>query len=84
MRDGLPDETRVDATIGAHFGQNWMVLGQAYGGIADDSGPRWLSVETTVVRRFGAWSAQAGWRQAVAGRETPVASGPIVAVWLRF
>ncbi|CAN5147784.1 hypothetical protein BH10PSE2_BH10PSE2_15990 [soil metagenome] len=84
MRDGLPDETRLDVTMGAHFGSDWMLLGQAYGGAADDAGARWLSVETSVVRNLGRWSLQAGWREAVAGRETPVAAGPVVAVWWRF
>lgn len=84
MRDGLADETRVDATVGAHVGSNWTLLGQAYGGVADDDGPRWLSVEASVVRQAGSWSFQAGWRQAVAGRETPIASGPVIAVWKRF
>lgn len=84
MREGLPDETRVDFTAGAHFGDNWMVLGQAYGGVADEHGPRWLSVEASVVRDFGDWSVQAGWRQAVAGRETPDSGGPVIALWRRF
>ena len=73
MRDGLPDETRADATAGIHLNDDWMVLGQMFGGAADDSGPRWLNVETSVVRRFGRWSVQAGWRQTVTGRETPAA-----------
>jgi len=84
MRQGLPDETRVDATAGAHLNDDWMVLAQAFGGQADDGGPRWLSVETSVVRDLGDWSVQAGWRQAVAGRETPESSGPVVALWRRF
>jgi protein XagA len=84
MRQGLPDETRVDATAGVHLGESWMLLSQAFGGQADDGGPRWLSVETSVVRDFGDWSLQAGWRQAVSGRETPQAAGPVVAVWRRF
>ncbi|QTC92060.1 hypothetical protein IFJ75_03860 [Brevundimonas goettingensis] len=88
MRDGLPDETRVDFTVGGHFGESWMVLAQAFGGAADDDGSaegaRWLSVETSVVRRLGDWSLQAGWRQTAAGRETPVSGGPVLAVWRRF
>ena len=84
MRQGLPDETRVDLTLGSHFADDWMVLGQAYGGMTDDDGARWLSVETSVVRRFGDWSVQAGWRHAVAGRETPAASGPVLGIWRRF
>ncbi len=84
MRDGLPDETRADFTIGSHFGDDWLVLGQAFGGMTDDGGARWLSVETSVVRNVGDWSFQAGWRQAVAGRETPRSAGPVVAIWRRF
>jgi opacity protein-like surface antigen len=84
MRDGLPDETRADFTVGGHFGRGWMVLGQAFGGITDGSGPRWLSVETSVVRNLGRWSVQAGWRRTVAGRETPLAEGAVLAVWRRF
>lgn len=83
IREGLPDETRVDFTAGAHFGERWLVLGQAYGGAAD-GGSRWLSAETSVVRNVGSWSVQAGWRQTVAGRETPVSRGPVLAVWKRF
>ena len=84
MRQGLPDETRIDATAGAHLGEDWMVLAQAFGGQADDGGPQWLSVEASVVRDLGDWSVQAGWRQAVAGRETPESGGPVIAVWRRF
>ena len=47
-------------------------------------GARWLSMETSVVRRLGDWSLQAGWRQTAAGRETPISGGPVVAVWRRF
>jgi hypothetical protein len=84
MRDGLADETRADATVGVHLDENWMVMSQMFGGMADESGPRWLNIETSVVRRFGRWSVQAGWRQTVAGRETPIARGPVVALWRRF
>ncbi len=84
MRQGLPDETRIDATAGVHLTDDWMVLAQAFGGQADDGGPRWLSVEASVVRDFGDWSLQAGWRQAVAGRETPESGGPVIALWRRF
>ena len=84
MRDGLPDETRIDLTAGAHFGRSWMVLAQAFGGVADDDGARWLSAETSIVRHLGRWSLQAGWRRTVAGRKTPVAEGPVLALWRRF
>lgn len=83
MRAGLPDETRLDLTAGVRRGK-WLALTQAYGGQADDGGPKWLSVETTVVRDVGDWSLQAGWRQTVAGRETPASGGPIIGLWRRF
>ena len=75
--------TTTDFTAGAHFGERWLVLAQAYGGAAD-GGSRWLSAETSVVRHLGTWSVQAGWRQTVAGRETPVSGGPVLSVWKRF
>jgi hypothetical protein len=84
MRQGLPDEVRLDVTAGTRLGDNWVVLAQAFGGQADEGGPRWLAVETAVVREFGDWSVQAGWRQTVAGRETPEASGPVLGLWRRF
>lgn len=84
FRGGLPDETRVDATLGVHFGDKWMLLNQAYSGEADNDGPRWVSLESSVVRHIGAWSLQAGWREALSGRETPRSSGPVIGVWRRF
>lgn len=83
-RDGLPDEVRVDLTAGVHLGETWMVMAQGFGGAVDDDGARWLSVEVTAVRDLGVWSLQGGWRQAVAGRDTPVAGGPVIGIWRRF
>lgn len=84
MREGLPDETRGDLTVGVRHGPDWMVLAQVFGGRADDGGPQWLNVETSLVRDWGDWSLQVGWRSAVWGRETPAASGPVLGVWRRF
>lgn len=81
-RDGLPDETRLDLTSGSRYGR-WMLLNQAFGGQAD-GGARWLNLETSLVRDLGDWSLQAGWRRTVLGRETPVSSGPVIALWKRF
>ena len=83
-RQGLPDEVRVDLTAGAHVGEDWMLMAQGFGGAVDGDGARWLSVEVTAVRDFGVWSLQGGWRQALAGRDTPVAGGPVIGVWRRF
>ena len=84
FRSGLPDETRVDATLGTRFGEDWMLLNQMYAGQADDGGPRWVTLENSLVRRLGDWSAQLGWRTTLSGRETPDASGLVVGVWRRF
>lgn len=83
MRDGLPDEVRVDLTAGARYG-DWLLLGQAFGGATDDDGARWVTVETSVVRDFGDWSVQAGWRDTAWGQETAIVRGPMVALWRRF
>ena len=84
-RDGLPDEVRADATAGVHINRDWMVMVQAFGGAADDDGgARWLSLEGSVVRQFGDWRLQAGWRHAAAGREIPAGRGPVIGIWRRF
>lgn len=83
VRDGLPDETRIDLTAGGRYGRRWMLLNQVYAG-ESDGGARWASIETSVVRDLGRWSLQAGWRHTAAGRETPAASGPLIALWRRF
>lgn len=82
LREGLPDETRIDLTAGLRRG-DWLFLTQAFGGAAD-GGARWLAIETSAVRDMGDWSIQAGWRTTVWGRETPVASGPVIGLWRRF
>ncbi|QYC11745.1 hypothetical protein [Brevundimonas nasdae] len=83
LRSDLPDETRADFTVGGRFGGHWMVMGQAFGGAAD-GGARWASIEGSLVRDLGEWSVQAGWRETVAGRETPIARGFTLAIWRRF
>lgn len=84
FRSGLADETRGEVTLGVEPSKDWMFLSQVYGGIADDDGPRWLTAEASVVRHFGSWSLQAGWRETVSGRETPESSGLVIGVWKRF
>lgn len=85
-RAGLPDETHLDLTLGVEPSDRWMLLGQAYAGAAERSpvSPLWLKVEISAVRRLGDWRLQAGWRQSVAGRESPVEGGPVFAVWRAF
>ncbi|MFN4091546.1 MAG: hypothetical protein ACK4FG_01455 [Brevundimonas sp.] len=84
FREGLPDETRVDLTYGHHLNPSWMVLSQLFAGATDDDGAQWVSLENSVVYNRGTWSFQAGWRNAADGRETPAASGPMIALWRRF
>ena len=84
IRGGLTDETRIDVTLGRYFGKDWMVLNQTYAGQTDGKGARWVKSETSIVRDFGTWSLQAGWRASTLGRETPASSGPVIALWKRF
>jgi hypothetical protein len=82
-REGLADETRLDLTVGVRPARGWLLLSQVYAGAAD-AGPRWINVESSVVRELGEWSVQLGWRNAVAGRDTPAPDGPVIGVWRRF
>ncbi|UAL08788.1 hypothetical protein [Caulobacter segnis] len=85
-RQGLADETRVDATLGVRPAKTWLVLVQTYTGQAD-RGPirsRWLKSEISVVRSFGDWSVQGGWRDTVSGRETARDHGVVLALWRRL
>ena len=84
LRSGLEDEVRIDATLGMDINENWQVMSQAFAGQVDDNGAAWIHLETSIVRRFGDWSIQAGWRETVAGREIALASGPVVGIWRRF
>lgn len=85
-RSGLADETRVDATLGFRPTGNWLLLAQTYAGEAQ-SRPvksRWLKAEVSVVRHFGPWSLQAGWRETLDGRETAADRGAVVGIWRHF
>ena len=86
VRDGLADETHVDTTVGVTVLPNWQVFLQSYNGRADSRpvAPEWSKVEASLVRRFGPWSLQAGWRQTIWGQEMPITGGPVAAVWRRF
>ncbi len=85
-RTGLPDETRLDLTLGVEPTDRWLILVQTYAGQAGDGpgDPRWLKLELSAARRVGEWRVQAGWRQTLTGRSTPVESGPVFAVWRSF
>ncbi len=85
-RSGLADETRMDATLGFRPTRNWLVMAQTYAGEADvrPRKSRWVKAELSVVRGFGAWSAQAGWRQTVAGREIAKDRGVVLGIWRGF
>lgn len=85
-RSGLADETRADVTLGLRPRPRWLLMAQTYAGQAG-SRPvrsRWIKGEISVARDLGAWSLQAGWRQAVSGQEAPADHGPVLAVWRRF
>jgi hypothetical protein len=85
-RNGLADETRIDATAGLRPRPGWLLMVQAYTGQAKSEPvqSRWRKREVSVTHDLGAWSLQAGWRQTLSGRETPSDRGPVLAVWRRF
>ena len=85
-RRGLADETRFDATLGVKPADHWELLAQTYAGQADHgaTSARWLKTELSVVRAFGDWSAQVGWRDTISGRETARDRGVVLAVWRRL
>ena len=82
----LADETRLDLTAGLYATPKWLLLVQSYAGITNGAPFQsdWVKLEGGIVRRFGGWSAQAGWRGVVAGRNTPITSGPVLGVWRSF
>lgn len=86
FRRGLPNEVRMDSTVGVRLSPRWLLLAQTYAGQAEAEPvkPWWFKAEASLVRRAGPWSFQAGWRQTLAGRDTPIDSGPVIAVWRRF
>jgi len=87
-RDGLPDETRLEATMGMDWNDDWSMLWQVYAGRVDAesgvAGPEWIKLESGIIRHFDSWSVQGGWRSTFSGREMPAGHGPIVALWKRF
>ncbi len=85
-RSAFADEAHLDVTVGYEAVRDWLLLLQTYAGDARTRGadPRWAKLEGGVVRRFGNWRVQAGYRATVAGRLTPAEAGPVVALWRRF
>lgn len=85
-RQGLADETRIDATLGVRPAKDWLILAQTYAGQADRRPvrSRWVKSELSVVRAFGDWSVQAGWRDTPLGRETTRDRGVVLAVWRKL
>ena len=82
-REGLADENRLDMTLGLRPTPKLLLLAQTYAGQAERRGAdsRWLKSEISVVRAFGAWNAQVGWRDTLAGRETARDRGVVLALW---
>ena len=85
-RQGLADETRIDTTLGLRPSKPWLLLAQTYAGQADRAGvdARWIKSEISVVRAFGDWSVQGGWRDTISGREIARDRGVVFAVWRRL
>ncbi|HYG27287.1 MAG TPA: hypothetical protein VD906_10295, partial [Caulobacteraceae bacterium] len=86
-REGLPDETRIETTIGVEPRKRWLLLAQNYAGRAEgeEVQPMWLKSEISVIRDVGErWRLQAGWRWTSLGVEMPVHRGPVLALWRTF
>jgi len=85
-RKDLPDETRVETTIGWHPTRRWLLMAQTYAGRAEaePTAPLWVKSEISVVRDVGDWRLQAGWRSSSLGVESPVSRGPVLAIWRTF
>lgn len=85
-REGLADETRLDATLGFRPAKRWLLLAQTYAGQADrgDLDARWVKSEISIVRNIGDWSLQGGWRDTVSGRETARDRGFVLGLWRRL
>jgi len=82
-RQGLADENRLDVTLGLRVRPKMLILAQTYAGQAQRRGrdPRWVKSEISIVRTFGDWSAQVGWRDTLSGRETARDKGVVLALW---
>ena len=85
-RDGLADEVRLDTTLGLRPARGWQILAQTYSGEARTrpEPSRWVKGEISLVRAWGPWALQAGWREALAGQEAPADRGPVLAIWRSF
>lgn len=85
-RPDLADENRLDATLGLRPTQSWLLMTQIYAGETVSRSVRsgWIKTETSVVRSFGAWSLQAGWRQTLTGREVARDRGAVIGFWRKF
>jgi len=85
-RPGLTDENRLDATLGVKRGPSWLLMTQIYAGetVSRPVRSSWIKTEISVVRSFGTWSAQAGWRQTLTGRDMAMDRGAVIGFWRRF
>lgn len=83
-RSELQDETRLDVTVGLRPHPRWLLLSQVYAGEVAGGGPAWANTEISAVREIGGWSFQLGYRTALAGREVPAQTGPVIGIWRRF
>jgi len=80
------DQTRLDLTLGVGLPGGVNSLTQVYSGHLNvgSVSADWVKLDQTLVRSFGPWSVQVGWRRTLAGRNLPAASGPIIGLWKRF
>jgi len=83
---GHENQTRIDGTLGIQLRPRLLLLSQVYSGRQEGgaSGASWVKLDESVVRTFGAWRAQLGWRRTLAGRNLPVTTGPVIGLWRRY
>ena len=82
-REGLADENRLEVTLGLRPTSKLLLLAQTYAGQAQRQAAdsRWLKSEISIVRSFGDWRAQVGWRGTLSGREIARDTGVALALW---
>lgn len=83
---GAADQTRLDFTLGKRIGNRWLQLTQIYAGQVDGGPSRsqWVKLDQTIIRKIRGWTVQTGWRYTLAGRNIPIAEGPVIAIWKTF
>jgi len=89
LRAALADEYRLDATLGLHLNESWMLLAQSFNIFARRDNvfaeKRSHKIQASAVWRFDPrWALQLGAYHMVSARNARRESGVLMAVWRRF